>query len=194
MITLTDIPANLQTDFLIETVSDTEPALRREGGKMIFPAFVRLVDGVYRYFEVPCAYTGQDCADYDACALAYYADLRRHFYGAWATQLEQQLKMTFAGHQYAVKAAFPKPGGESATAEARFEAIKANFWDLVDAACAAVGKSRIELPETFNAEVMMALAVENGMGAAEVADYTAKFSIVSLNLLQNGRNWKELFE
>ena len=194
MIKLTDIPANLQTDFLVETTSDTEPALRREGDKMIFPAFVRLVDGIYRYFEVPCAYTGQDCSDYDACALAYYADLRRHFYGSWAVQAEQQLKGTFTSHQYAVRTAFPKSAGETEAAVARFEAIKANFWDLVDAACAAVGKSRVELPETFNAEVMMALAVENGMGAAEVADYTAKFSIVSLNLLQNGRNWKELFE
>ncbi len=194
MMVLTDIPANLQTDFLTETVSGVEPAIRREGDMLIFPAFVRVVDGVYRYFEAPCEYTGQDCADYEVCAIASYADLRRHFYGPAAVQMEQQLKGTFTAHQYAVRAAFPKSAGEIQAAAARFEAIRNNFWDLVDAACATVGKSRVELPARFNAEEMMALATGNGMCAADVAEYTAKFSIVSLNLLQNGRNWNELFQ
>ncbi|MEA4863271.1 MAG: hypothetical protein AB7F40_07855 [Victivallaceae bacterium] len=194
MIEHTDIPANLQTDFLTETVSDSEPVIRREGAMLIFPAFVRAVGGVFRCFEVPCAYTGQNMTDYAVCAIAGYADLRRHFYGPAAVQLEQQLKGTFTAHQYAVRAAFPKSAGEIQAAVARFEAIRNNFWDLVDAACAAAGKSRVELPEIFNAEDMMTLAAENGMSAADVAEYTVKFSIVSLNLLQNGRNWSELFE
>ncbi len=44
MLELKDIPANLQTDFLIETESDTPPAIRREGNTVIYPAFIRIFE------------------------------------------------------------------------------------------------------------------------------------------------------
>ncbi|MGE4301067.1 MAG: hypothetical protein AB7F40_05625 [Victivallaceae bacterium] len=194
-----DIPANLQTDFLTETVSLTEPAIRREGGKIIFPAFVRIEpddDGNtrYRYFEVPCANRGQSLTDYAACAIAGYADLRRHFYGPAAVQLEQQLKGTFTAHQYAVRAAFPKSAGEVQAAVVRFEEIRTAFWNLVDAAAAAIGKTRADLPEYFDAETMQEWAALNGMSADAIAGYAVRFEAVSLDLLHNGRNWGELFK
>ncbi|MBQ9501779.1 MAG: hypothetical protein IJU70_06460 [Lentisphaeria bacterium] len=197
MIPNTEIPAGLDTSFLRETRSMTEPAIRREGNLIVIPVFVRATTAgdatEYRYFEVPAKYTGQDLTDYGKCLLQSYAAIRHFFYGDWAVQNEMILKGTFARHQFAVKAAFPKAPGEVIPAAERFTAIRTRFWALIDEACAAVGKTRADLPESFNAEEMLAFAVENGMAADAVADYTAKFSIISLNLLQNGRNWDELF-
>ncbi len=198
---ISNIPADLETSFLKESESSMEPVIRREGSTLFFPALVRsetrtignVEVTVYRYFDIPCAYTGQDIADYDKCKLQSYADLRRAFYGPVTVQLEQQLKGTFAKHQYAVKAAFPKTDGEVLPGVVRFNEIRTRFWALIDEACAAVGKTREDLPDSFNAEEMLAFAAENGMSAEQIADYTAKFSILSLNLLQNGRNWDELF-
>lgn len=201
MITLNEIPAGLDVSFLRETVSGTEPAIRREGALFYIPVFVRAeehggeeeIATEYRYFDVPVEYTGQDVSDYAKCLLQSYAALRKFFYGDWTVQNEMILKGTFARHQFAVKQAFPKTPGEVIPAAERFNAIKTEFWSVVDAACTAVGKTRADLPASFNAEEMLAFAAENGMTAAEVADYTAKFMVVSLNLLQNGRNWDELF-
>ena len=77
----------------------------------------------------------------------------------------------------------------------RFKAIKATFWAAVDEVCSKVGKTREDLPVSggFNAEQMVAFAIEKGMSAADIASYTSKFTIISLNLLQNNRNWDELF-
>ena len=200
-IIINNIPDGLQTDFLRETESAELPVIRREGSNLIFPALVReetrqMAEGeitIFRFFEVPVPFTGQNASDYEKCMYQSYAALRKHFYGDWAVQNEQILKGTFAKHQYAVKTAFPKRAGEVLPEVTRFEAIKADFWNKIDVACASVGKTREDLPAKFNAEEMLAWAVENGMGAADIATYAQAFSVVSLDLLQNGRNWDELF-
>jgi len=194
MTTIIDkIPEGLQTNFLRETESGELPAIRREGGVLRIPALVRRTEDGYVYFDVPVPFTGQDISDYAKCLRQSYAALRRFFYGDWAKQLEQQLHGTFARHQYAVKTAFPKVEGEVIPEVERFAAIKDEFWTAVDAACAEVGKTRADLPAKFNSEDMARFAVENGMAAAKIAEYAQVFSTISLNLLQNGRNWDELF-
>ena len=40
---------------------------------------------------------------------------------------------------------------------------------------------------------MLQWAAAQGMDAATIAQYTSHFAMVSLNLLQNNRNWDELF-
>lgn len=198
---INNLPEGFQTDFLRETESDDLPVIRREGGNLFFPALVRQetrqVDGaektIFRFFDVPVRFTGQDVADYEKCKIQSYADLRKFFYGGWAVQNEQILKGTFAKHQYAVKTAFPKYDGEVLPEVTRFNEIRTAFWAKIDAACATVGKTRADLPVKFNAEEMLAWATENGMTAADIASYAQDFSVISINLLQNGRNWDELF-
>lgn len=191
---ITSIPADFDVSFLKETVSMTEPEIRREGKNLVFPALIRESnDGEFRYFEVTIPFVGQPIDDYEACAFACYADLRKFFYGSWSVQMEQQLKGTFAKHQYAVRQVFPKYEGEVPAGVARFEAIKTDFWDTIDEATAKVGKTRADLPPTFNAEEMLAWARENGMDTEDIATYAQVFSAISLNLLHNGRNWAELF-
>lgn len=199
---LTNIPANLKTDFLRESESAVLPEIRTENGKIIIPVFIRQetrTEGeqqftVYRYFDVSVPNVGQNISDYNLCVRQSYAALRRHFYGDWAVQNEQILKGEFAAHQYAVRQAFPKYEGESIAAVERFEAIKGEFWGLIDEVLAALGKTRKDLPaQPFNAETMLAWATQQGMSAADQANYATKFIAVSVNLLHNERNWNELF-
>lgn len=188
------IPDGLQTDFLRETESNTMPAIRREGRNIIIPALIRREGDVYRYFEVPVPFTGQDISDYDKCLIQSYAELRRFFYGPAAVQMEQQLKGTFAAHQYAVKMAFPKKAGEVPAAVARFEEIKTGFWNVIDGVLVKIGKSREDLPaQPFNAETMLAWALANGISTADIAEAATELTRISLDLLHNGRNWNELF-
>jgi hypothetical protein len=193
MVKLREIPANMQVDFLVESFSAVMPEIKRYGAKVLYPAFVRKVEDKFAYYPVIVDYTGQDLDDEDKFIHASYAELRKHFYGPAEVQLEQQLKLTFARHQYAVKLAFPKSADEVITAVKRFEDVKAQFWSLIDAACSFVGKARKDLPARFNAEEMAAWAFANGMDAAQVEYFSMQFAIVSLNLLQNGRYWDELF-
>ena len=123
---INNLPEGFQTDFLRETESASEPVIRKEGGNLFFPALVRQgTDGegrtVFRFYDVPVRYTGQDIADYEKCKLQSYAELRKYFYGPATVQMEQQLKGTFARHQYAVKTVFPKKAGEVPAAVTRFE-------------------------------------------------------------------------
>lgn len=120
--------------------------------------------------------------------------MRKYFYGPWNVQNEQQLKGTFAAHQYAVKIAFPKFAGESLQEVNRFRVIYQEFWTTIDEATALVGKTRSDLPEVFNAEEMLSWARQNGMSETNIAEYAQVFSVISLNLLQNGRNWQEMFQ
>lgn len=200
---LTNIPANLKTDFLTESRSDTLPGIRREGAIVVYPAFIREEtitdeDGStrtgYRYFNVEVPYTGQNLTDEAAFVYASYATIRKHFYGDFSVQNEQMLKGTFAAHQYAVRQAFPKSATEVIEAVERFNAIKIEFWNAVDAACALMECTRADLPEHFTAEQMLAFATTHGMTADKIAEYAQIFSVVSLNLLHNGRNWDELYE
>ena len=200
--TISFLPAGLDVSGLVESESIELPAIRRAGGILYFPALVReatrQVAGdvltVYRYFDVPVAFTGQDTSDYERCKLQSYAAIRKFFYGDFAKQNEQILKGTFARHQYAVKTAFPKAAGEVLHEVERFNAVKTEFWAAVDAACAAVGVSRASLPAKFNSDTMIQFAVANGMSAAQVAEFSQTFFRISLDLLQNGRNWDELFD
>ena len=189
------IPDGIAAGFLRETESSTLPAIRREGDVVIFPALVRFDGTTYHYFEVPCTFTGQDIEDYTKFALQSYAEIRRFFYGPVTAQLEQQLKGTFAQHQYAVRLAFPKAAGDVPAAVTRFSDIKADFWSVIDAVLTALGKTRDDLPaQPFNSETMLAWAKDNGLSAASIEEAASEIMRISLDLLHNGRNWSELFE
>lgn len=199
---LTTIPANLKTDFLRESESAVMPEIRVENGNVIIPCFIRQetrTEGdkqytVYRYFDVTCPKIGQDVSNYSVCVRQSYAALRQYFYGDWTVQNEQMLKGEFTAHQYAVRQAFPKYDGESIDAVKRFDAIKEEFWGLIDEVLEKLGKTRADLPaQPFNAETMLAWATQQGMSAADQASYATKFIAVSVNLLHNERNWNELF-
>lgn len=199
---ITNLPASFRSKYFRETESANIPEIRREGNITIFPAFVRQEtrqgeDGesytAYRYFEVPVPFTGQDTTDYESFALSSYAAIRKFFYGTQEQQSEMRDDCEWEAHRQSVRTAFPKTPDAVNEAEVRFQTIKAEFWETVDAAAAAVGKRRTDLPEKFNAEEMLAWAAENGMAAEDIAKYTSAFAIISLNLLQNSRNWDELF-
>lgn len=197
----TNIPKGLQTDFLQETESSTLPVIQRDGDKVFFPAFVRkeAVEQdeenkiVYKYFLVELSYTGQDLKDYDTCMIQSYAELRQYFYGPVTVQMEQQLKGTFGAHQYAVRQAFPKAKGEVIPAVAHFNEVKAAFWSLVDEATASVGKTWQDLPPVFSTAELKEYAIAWEMPVEAVINYTIQFTIISTTLLQNSRNWEDLF-
>ena len=194
---ITELPAGFHPEFFAETESEGAPGLRREGMTVYYPAFVRREERgggtIYRYFEVPVPFSGQNLADAGAFALASYAAIRKFFYGSQEMQAELRDDFAWEAHRQAVRSAFPKAAGAVNALAERFEAIKADFWATVDAACAAVGKTRADLPASFNGEQMIAWAAAAGMDAATIAGYTSHFAMTSLNLLQNNRNWDELF-
>ncbi len=194
---ITELPAGFHPEFFRESESDAMPVLRREGMTVYYPAFVRQEERgggtIYRYFEVPVPFAGQNLENADAFALASYAAIRKYFYGSQEMQAELRDDFVWEAHRQAVRSAFPKAAGAVNELAERFEAIKADFWATVDAACASVGKTRADLPATFNGEQMIAWAAAAGMDAATIAQYTSHFAMVSLNLLQNNRNWDELF-
>lgn len=202
--TIEALPAGFHAEYFRETESDTAPEIRREGMTVYFPAFVRATthesdeDGTtttYRYFDVPVPFTGQDLTDEDEFAFANYAPIRKFFYGTQEMQAELRDDFVWEAHRQAVRSAFPKAAGAVNELAQRFKVIKATFWAAVDEVCSKVGKTRADLPVSggFNAEQMVAFAIQNGMSAADIATYTSKFAIISLNLLQNNRNWDELF-
>lgn len=198
---LTNIPVGLQTDFLQESQSDAIPVITRDGATVFFPAFIRLATieqddttkQVFKYFQVELPFTGQDLKDYDKCMYQSYSDLRRYFYGPVTVQMEQQLKGTFGAHQYAVRQAFPKAKDEVIPAVEHFNAVKQSFWDLVDEATASVGKTWQDLPAVFSTAELKEYAVLWEMPVEAVINYTIQFTIISTTLLQNNRNWDELF-
>lgn len=198
---MTQIPASIKTRFLKETESYQAPALRREGNTVWYPAFVREDERegetLYRYFEVPIPYKGQDLDDIEAFRYQAAADIRKFFYGSPEAQAEMRDDCTWEAHRLAVRSAFPKADGEVNEAAQRFEAIKAAFWAAVDAAAARVGKVRADIeaayPEGVTGEEMIAWATANGMTQEDIAALTPTFMLVNLNLLSNNRNWSELF-
>lgn len=86
------------------------------------------------------------------------------------------------------------PIPEPSEADLRFAQIKADFWAVVDTACAEVGKTRADLPDRFNAEDMITLATINGMTATSLTGYAQKFMVISLDILHNYHNWDDLFK
>lgn len=197
MAIIAELPKGFHSEFFPESISDSLPVLRREGMTVYYPAFVRREERgggtIYRYFEVPVPFSGQNLADAEAFALASYAAIRKFFYGSQEMQAELRDDFAWEAHRQAVRSAFPKAAGAVNELAERFEAIKSDFWATVDAACAAVGKTRADLPASFNGEQMIAWAAAAGMDAATIAGYTSHFAMTSLNLLQNNRNWDELF-
>jgi len=193
----TTIPAGMQSKFFCEWQSDTAPAIWRESTMIFIPVFVRQETveekTTYRFFVVPVAYTGQDLEDYEKCVMQSYASIRKYFYGDAAAQGEMRDDHTWEAHRQAIRTAFPKYEGEQNTAQARFDAIKTAFWGYINEALAEIEKTRADLPAYFDAETMLEFAAANGMSAEGIADYTNKFATVSLDLLHNDRNWKELF-
>ena len=131
--------------------------------------------------------------DDEAFAIASYAAIRKFFYGSPDVQNELRDDFIWEAHRQAVRSAFPKSRGEVNELSVRFDAIRTMFWNAVDAACALVGKTRNDLPDHFNAEEMLAWAMENGMTEDDIRTYSQTFSMISLNLLQNNRNWDEMF-
>lgn len=199
---LKNIPANMKTDFLVETQSDALPTLQRDGANIIYPAFIReetIIDEGgerknYRYFIVVIPFTGQTLDDDAAFEIAAYAELRKHFYGPQEFQAELKDDKIWEAHRQAVRSAFPKYVGEINEQQARFDAIKAAFWSIIDAALESIGKTRQDLPGYFNAEEMVAFARANGMDETTIQAVAAQIEIVSLDLLHNNRNWSELFD
>lgn len=194
----TNLPNGFQARYFVETESDAEPVIEREGTMLFVPVFIRQEQrdegNVFRYFRVPVRYTGQPVSDYEQTVLKSYSEIRRFFYGDSAAQAEMRDDNVWEAHRQAIRTAFPKHAGDINTAELRFQSIKTAFWTAVDAACADVKKSRSDLPAYFTAEDMLSFAVENGMTAAKVAEYAQTFMTLSLDLIHNDRNWKELFE
>ncbi len=92
------IPIYLQTYFMKEVESSTEPQIRRERDIFYIPVFVRQETTlatedmpemtVYHFFEVPVKFTGQDTSEYNKCCYQSYAALREYFYGSPAAQSE----------------------------------------------------------------------------------------------------------
>ena len=192
----------MKTDFLVETQSDALPTLQRDGANIIYPAFIReetIIDEGgerknYRYFIVVIPFTGQPLDDDAAFEIAAYAELRKHFYGPQEFQAELKDDKIWEAHRQAVRSAFPKYVGEINEQQARFDAIKAAFWSIIDAALESIGKTRQDLPGYFNAEEMVAFARANGMDETTIQAVAAQIEIVSLDLLHNNRNWSELFD
>ena len=195
---INSIPAGIVTRFLREMETADVPVIWRESTMIFIPVFVRkeTTDGVdkYRFFNVPVAYTGQDIDDYEKCVRQSWASIRKFFYGAADIQNEMRDDSTWEAHRQAVRSAFPKYSGEVNTAKVRFLTIKIAFWEIIDDVLASVEKTRADLPAApFNAEQMAAWASENNVPAAVIQEATDKIAVISLDLLHNGRNWKELF-
>lgn len=195
------LPQGFQKKYFRETESETAPQIRRQGMRILFPAFIRMQTvsvqneerTVYHYFQVPVTYTGQDLSDYEAFAITSYAAIRKFFYGPPDVQNELRDDFIWEAHRQSVRSAFPKKQNQVNALAQRFTEIKNMFWNSVDTACALVGKTRQDLPQHFNAQQMLAWAQQNGMPQQAIATYSQIFSMISLNLLQNNRNWDQMF-
>ena len=193
------IPSGFQTRFFRETEGDAIPTILNNGATIEIPCFIREVqreDGTTGYKWIPATIpnNGQNTSDYDTCVLKSWSSLRKFFYGAADIQNEMRDDSTWEAHRQAVRSAFPKYSGEVNTAKVRFLTIKIAFWEIIDDVLASVEKTRADLPAApFNAEQMAAWASENNVPAAVIQEATDKIAVISLDLLHNGRNWKELF-
>ena len=192
------VPVGFQTRYFHTTSASDYPVIVREGNMLIIPCFIEAEareDGGenYTFYAVPVPFRGQDYSDYDKCVLKSWSDLRKFFYGSTAAQNEMRDDHVWEAHRQAVRSYFPKYAGEVNLAVARFNAIKKNFWDIVDAALAEMGESRSALPAYFTAEDMIEFATGK-LTATKITKYQMQFMIVSHNLEMNDRNWLELFD
>ena len=196
---LTNIPNGFQARFFRETEGDNPPAIVSNGATLEIPCFVREItreDGAtaYRWFPATVPNNGQNTEDLETCMQKSWSSLRKYFYGPADVQNEMRDDSTWEAHRQAVRSAFPKYAGEINTAETRFQDIKDSFWDVIDAVLRTKNLSRADLPaQPFNAEQMATWAKQKEIAAAVIQDATDKIAVISLDLLHNGRNWKELF-
>ena len=193
-----NIPVGFQTRYFRELEGDVPPTIEKRGTTLFIPCFIRQEEreGVplYKWFTAEVPFRGQDFSDYDRCILQAAREIRAFFYSTPAAQGEMRDDATWEAHRQAVRSSFPKVAGEVNPSAARWNALKEKFWQLVDNATAEVGKTRADLPDYFSDADMFAFAVENGMSEEDVAMYAQQFTAISLDLLHNSRNWKELFE
>jgi hypothetical protein len=198
------LPVGLQTGHLARIESNELPAVRVELPEIVIPVLCTQETRhdyqtdtdktVYLYFEVRTKFVGGDIDDYAEILLLYYAEIRHYFYGTFEVQEDLEYHHLKTEHILVVKATFPKRGEtEPPEGLARWEAVKKGFWDLVDEACAVVHKTRSDLPSYFNDTQMMQFAIENGMGAEDIATYSLRFAIANINAESNKRNWSEFF-
>lgn len=194
---LSPVPAGFQSRYFREIEGDSIPEIYLADGKLYIPVFAREIvredATLYAYFVAVIPYKGQNYSDYVTCLKQCYSEIRGFFYADFAAQSEMRDDATWEAHRQAVRSAFPKYDGEVNEQQARFEAIKESFWETVDAALAEIHKTRSDLPDFFTAETMLQFAVENEMSSESIARYAQAFSTLSLDLLHNDRNWKELF-
>lgn len=192
-----NIPVGFQTRYFRELEGDVPPAIEKRGTTLFIPCFIRQEERegavLYKWFTAEVPFRGQDVSDYDRCILQAAREIRAFFYATPAAQGEMRDDSTWEAHRQAVRSSFPKYPGEINEQQARFEAIKESFWETVDTALAEIHKTRSDLPGFFTAETMLKFAVKNDMPSESIARYAQSFSTLSLNLLHNDRNWKELF-
>lgn len=193
------VPAGIVTRYLNETITSSPPMLWRENMAVFIPIFVReetTEDGgkLYRFFNVPVTFKGQDLDDYAKCVRQCATDIRKFLYGSPAAQGEMRDDHVWENHRQAVRSAFPKYEGETNPSQARFKNIYDAFWAVIDGVLASIGKTRADLPEQpFNAEQMAAWAIDNNVPADVIEAASRELSTISLDLLHNDRNWAELF-
>ena len=199
--TIQSIPSGIVTRYLKEEITSSAPVLYRSSMVIHIPIFVREEtseggEKLYRFFNVPVAYKGQDISDYETCVLQSSGEIRRYLYGTPEAQNEMKDDHVWESHRQAVRSAFPKYAGETNPSQDRFIAIKKAFWDTIDAVLRSIGKTKEDLPaQPFNAEQMLAWASdpENNVPAEVIESASKQISTISLDLLHNDRNWSELF-
>ena len=192
------VPVGFQTRYFHTTSASDYPQIVREGNLLTIPCFIteetREDESVnYTFYAATIPYRGQDYSDYDKCVLKSWSDLRAFFYGPVEAQNEMRDDHKWEAHRQAVRSYFPKYTGEVNLAVARFNAIKENFWSIVDSALSEMGETREDLPAYFTAEDMIEFATGK-MTATKITNYKMQFMIVSHNLEMNDRNWLELFD
>lgn len=189
-----EIPKGFQAKFFIETKSDVQPSVEKmDAGMLLVPCFVRKNGDEYAYFNALVEGEYIDGEPYDETLIRLALPLRRFFYGTSFQQNEMRDDYQWEPHRLAVRQAFPAYEGEPCQLSARFLQLKAEFWATVDAALELVGKTRADLPAKFTGEFMFTFASESGMDAATMAGFASKILNISVSLLQNNRNWDELF-
>lgn len=200
---ITSLPGGLVPPFAANEATDL-PVVRVEGREIVIPVLCRQETRhnyetdedycVYVFFTVRTKYLGGDVNDYDAICRTHYAGIRQAFYGTPKYQADLDYDHRLTAHILAVKDTFRKPGQEkSPDGIARWAAVKESFWAIVRAACSEMKMDVSELPAYFNAEDMLALALEKGMSQSKIASFASQLQVISLDMLHNGRNWSELF-
>ena len=193
------IPSGFQTRFFRETEGDAIPTILNNGATIEIPCFIREVqreDGTTGYKWIPATIpnNGQNTSDYDTCVQKSWSSLRKFFYGAADIQNEMRDDSTWEQHRQSVRSAFPKYEGEINAAVVRYDDIKKEFWDKIDAVLASVQKTRDKLPAMpFIDKDMFVWADQNKVPEDVIKSAEEVFVRVAINLGTIKRSWNELF-